>query len=179
MCPETVERRPSESTARREPVALEQSRGEIHERIADGLQTVGLQLHTLKGIGLVEIALRVDDMARRVPVAAGKRHRATDRRVGHEARTTAGIDHQRNTPQSGPGGRNDGDFDVGGATCGVGRIRQQRFGLWPPQVAQSAHECVTPGFERAPVEKPANAHGEIARRRLEILVALHAPNGEG
>ena len=161
---ETIERGPPQPTARRPPVAFRQAHHQIDDGIARRLYAVGLQIHPLKGVGLIKIALRIDDRPRRIPVAGFERHRATDRGVGHAAVIVAGVDLERDPPQLGAHPRHHRYFNFRRAFHGVRGVGHQRFRLRPTLVAQPSHQRVTTGFERPAIEHATHPQREIARR---------------
>ena len=153
-----IERRPTNAPSRRPFIAFNQTHNQIHRRIAWRLHTVGAEIHALERVGLVQVALCVDDGARRVPVAGAQRHRATNCRVGHTTRFGAPcINADHDAPQLCSRAWHDSDFDVSSSCPAVGRVGEQRFGLWPPYVAQSFHEGVASRFKCAPIEHTTNA----------------------
>ena len=168
-----IERRPTNAPAGRPRIAFNQKRDEIHRRIARWLHTVGAQIHPLECVGLIEVPLCVDDRARRVPVAGAQRHRTTNRRVGHTPRSgRTRIDANHDAPQLCSCTRHDSDFHIGGSGHVVGRVRQQRFSLWPPHIAQSPHKRVASRFECTAIKNTANAQRKVACGDLHRRVHL-------
>ncbi len=146
------------------------------------MYAVRLQIDTREGVGLIEIALRVDDRARRIPVAGSERHRTTHGGVGDALIVVTRIDLERDAPQPCAHAGHDGNLDVGGATRRVRGVRHERFRLRPPLVAQPSHERVSPRFQRTPVKHTANRQRKVPCRLTHIGVvgstAVEAAQGE-